>query len=67
MSAGKLLLVDDDAVFRDRLARALTARGMVVETAAGSPPRRLVRRSDRVERVDAADAERILALLADVG
>ena len=27
MSTRRLLLVDDDAVFRDRLARALTARG----------------------------------------
>ncbi len=34
MNTGRLLLVDDDPVFRDRLARALTARGMVVETAA---------------------------------
>ena len=32
-----------------------------------SGPAGVVRRSDRVERVDAADAERILALLADVG
>lgn len=36
MSTGRLLLVDDDPVFRDRLARALTARGMTVETAADS-------------------------------
>jgi two-component system response regulator RegA len=34
VSTERLLLVDDDPVFRDRLARALTARGMVVETAA---------------------------------
>lgn len=34
MSTRRLLLVDDDAVFRDRLARALTARGHAVETAA---------------------------------
>ncbi len=50
-----------------RFTRPAECRLLVVETAAGSPPRRLVRRSDRVERVDAADAERILALLADVG
>lgn len=33
MTAQRVLLVDDDAVFRERLARALTARGVGVETA----------------------------------
>lgn len=32
MSAPTLLLVDDDAVFRERLARAFRERGFVVET-----------------------------------
>ncbi|HTA19844.1 MAG TPA: response regulator, partial [Polyangia bacterium] len=34
MSARRLLLVDDDETFRVRLARALVARGLAVETAA---------------------------------
>ncbi|HSZ81791.1 MAG TPA: response regulator [Polyangia bacterium] len=34
MSARRLLLVDDDETFRARLARALVARGLEVETAA---------------------------------
>jgi two-component system response regulator RegA len=33
MSAGAILLVDDDEVFRDRLARALRERGQTVVTA----------------------------------
>jgi two-component system response regulator RegA len=34
-AAGAILLVDDDEVFRERLARALRARGYEVATAAG--------------------------------
>lgn len=33
MNGERILLVDDDPAFRDRLARALTARGLVVEVA----------------------------------
>jgi two-component system response regulator RegA len=37
MSAGRLLLVDDDEVFRERLAQALRQRGQDVVTAADGP------------------------------
>lgn len=34
MNGGRILLVDDDPAFRERLARALAARGQIVEVAA---------------------------------
>lgn len=37
MSAFKLLIVDDDSPFRERLAKALRARGFEVQTAATVP------------------------------
>ena len=44
-----LLLVDDDEVFRERLARALGDRGYAVETAADSPAAKQVVRGARFQ------------------
>ena len=50
-----------------RFSRPAECRLLVVDAAAAAPPRGLERRADLVERLDAADPERILALLADIG
>ena len=47
--------------------RPAECRLLVAEASAAAPPRTLVRRAHRVARLDAADREGILALLADAG